>query len=99
MTRKRLLAFVALALCIGTAGAQSANGRITFEGRVVQPTCSTGQPLPGEEHGGGCSQQGARAIAVERMTPAAGAADSAMLDYFLERTQGDAKFALIRQYR
>lgn len=99
MARKRLLAFVALAACIGAAGAHGANGRLTFEGRVVQSTCPAEQPLLGAEHGKGCGEDGARAIDVERMLPAAQAADSAMLDYFLERTKSDATFALTRQYR
>ncbi|WP_130617159.1 type 1 fimbrial protein [Dyella amyloliquefaciens] len=99
MARKRVLAFVALAACIGTAGAQGASGRLTFEGRIVQSTCNVEQPQLGRERGVGCGQEGVRSIDMERMLPAAQAADSAMLDYFLERSQGDAKFALTRQYR
>lgn len=99
MTRRRLFAFVALAACIGTAGAQGATGRLAFEGRVVQSTCSTEQPVLGRARGQSCGQEGVRLIDVERMLPAAQAADSEMLDYFLERTKGDAKFALTRQYR
>ncbi|WP_146745390.1 hypothetical protein [Dyella jiangningensis] len=94
MTRKRLLALVACAACIGTAGAQGTSGRLTFEGRIVQPTCSADQPALTERIG--C---GVHAIDVERLTPAAQAADSVMLDYFIERTNGDATFALTRQYR
>ena len=95
MKRKRLLVLVAWAACIGTAAAQGATGRLIFEGRVVQPTCGADQPAASEEHVG-CD---ARVIDVERLTPAAQAADSAMLDYFLERTKGDARFALTRLYR
>ncbi|RDI98812.1 hypothetical protein DVT68_09895 [Dyella solisilvae] len=99
MARKRLLALAVLAACIGTAAAQSTNGRLTFEGRIVQSTCSAEHRVLGVARGHGCSQEGVRTIDVERMTPAALAADSAMFDYFLERTKGDAKFALMRQYR
>ena len=99
MARKRLLTFVVLAACIGAVGAQGANGRLTFEGGIVQSTCPAEHPLLGAEHGKGCGEDSARAIDVERMLPAAQAADSAMLDYFLERTKGDAAFALTRQYR
>ena len=99
MSRKRLLALAVLAACIGTAAAQSANSRLTFQGRVVQSTCGAEHRVLGMERSHGCSEEDVRAIDVERMTPAAHAADSAMLDYFLERTKGDAKFALTRQYR
>jgi len=70
-------------------------GRLIFEGSVVQPTCGADQPSAPEERIG-CD---ARVIDVERLMPAAQAADSAMLDYFLERAKDDAKFALTRQYR
>ena len=46
MTRKRLSAFPLLAACIGIANAQGAMGRLSFEGRVVQPTCGDSQPVP-----------------------------------------------------
>lgn len=99
MKCKRLFVFAALAACIGTAGAQGASGRISFVGQIVQGTCNASQLQLGREGGKSCSNAARRVIDTERMAPAPSATDSAMLDYFLERTKGGAKFVLTRQYR
>jgi hypothetical protein len=99
MKRKHLLTFVALVACISSEGALAAGGRLSFVGQVVQGTCSARQLQLGREFGGDCAGEGRRAIDMERMTPAPAATDSALLDYFIERAEGDTTFMLTRQYR
>lgn len=94
MKRQHLLAWITLAACIGTAGAQGQGGRIIFVGQVVQGTCST-SPRDGDA----CSvAPGLPPAFSEHRAPAPNATDAAMLDYFLERAEG-AKLLATREYR
>lgn len=94
MKRQRLLAFFALAACIGTIHAQSQGGRITFAGQVVQGTCNIVS-----YDGDGCDATARSPLAYrEHTAPAPNATDAALLDYFIDGADG-ARLVATREYR
>ncbi|ULU25856.1 hypothetical protein [Dyella terrae] len=83
------------------SGANEATGRLGFVGAVVNEGCSSSTPLLGVRGGmGSCGPSGlTHAVFAEQTGMASDHTGIAMLDYFVDRADGDRKMLVTRQYR